>query len=90
MMRTLVMLLLAVAAAIAAWWWLTTEMPRRERERAAAAEAAALQARRANTLYRWRDAAGILHVSDHPPQGQRYERISKTPKDGIVVDGSRD
>lgn len=83
------MLLAAVALAAAAWWWLTTEMPRREHERRAAAEVAAIQAERANTLYRWRDEAGNLHVTDDPPKGRRYERISRTPQDGITVDGGK-
>lgn len=88
-MKQLGMLLAAVALAAAAWWWFTTEMPRREHERRAAAEAAAIQAQRANTLYRWRDEAGNLHVTDEPPKGRRYERISRTPQDGIAVDGGK-
>ena len=87
------MLLVAVALGVAAWWWFTSEMPRRERERAIAAEAAAKQAERANSLYRWRDAAGQLQVTEDPPQGKdagrKYERISRTPQDGIEVDGDR-
>lgn len=84
------MLVLAIALAVAAWWWFTAEMPRRQHERAAAAEAAAIQAERANALYRWRDDAGNLHVTEDPPKGRRYERISRTPKDGIEVHGGRD
>lgn len=83
------MVLAAVALAAAAWWWFTVEMPRRAQVRDAAAEAAAIQARRANTLYRWRDQAGTLHVTDTPPKDRRYERISRTPKEGIAVDGSK-
>lgn len=89
MMRTLALLLLAVAAAAAAWWWFTTEMPHRKQVREAQAEAAAIQAERANTLYRWRDENGTLHVSQDAPKGRKYERISKTPKDGIEVHGER-
>lgn len=84
------MVLAAVALAALAWWWFTREMPQRQQERAAAAEAAEIQARRMDTLYRWRDDAGNLQVTEDPPQGRRYERISKTPKDGIAVDGRRD
>ena len=84
------MLLLAVGLGVAAWWWFTSEMPRRERERAIAAEAAAKQAERADSLYRWRDAAGLLQVTEQPPKGHRYERISRTPEDGIEVRGDRD
>ena len=75
---------------MAAWWWYTSEMPRRERERAAAAQAAMAQAERADSLYRWRDAAGHLQVTQDPPKGRKYERISRTPQDGIRVDGARE
>ena len=59
------------------------------RERQAAAEAAAIQADRANALYRWRDDAGNLQVTEEPPKGRRYERISRTPQDGMAVDGAK-
>lgn len=88
-MRTVAALVLAIASAVAAWWWFTSEMPRRKHERAIAAEAAIVAAERADSLYRWRDAAGNLQVSDTPPKGLKYERISRTPEDGIVVDGNR-
>ena len=86
-MRLLAMLL-AIASAAAAWWWYTSEMPRRERERAAAAQAAMVQAERANSLYRWRDADGNLQVTQAPPKGRKYERISRTPKPGMEVHGT--
>ena len=89
-MRMLAMLVLAVVSAVAAWWWFTTEMPKRERERAVAAEAAEQQAAQANSLYRWRDADGNLQVTDQPPQGVKYERIDRAPKDGIQIDGERE
>lgn len=89
-MKTLGAVLLAAALAAAAWWWFTIAMPRRAQARATAAETAAIQAQRANSLYRWRDDAGNLQITDTPPKGRHYERISKTPKDGISVDGSRD
>lgn len=89
-MKTLGAVLFAAALAVAAWWWFTQEMPRRAQQREVAAEAAAIQAERANTLYRWRDDAGSLQITDTPPKGRPYERVSKTPKDGIEVRGDRD
>ena len=83
------MLLLATALGVAAWWWFTREMPRREHERAIAAEAAAKRAERADSLYRWRDAAGNLQVTQEPPKGVKYQRISRTPRDGVEVNGAR-
>ena len=79
------MLLLAVGLGVAAWWWFTSEMPRRERERAIAAEAAAKQAERADSLYRWRDDAGNLQITESPPKGRRYEHIAREPEPGIRV-----
>lgn len=89
-MKQLGLVLLAVALAAAAWWWFTMEMPRRERVRAAQAEAAARAAERADSLYRWHDAAGTLHVTEEPPAGRPYVRISRTPREGIEVRGDRD
>lgn len=84
------MLVLAIALGVAAWWCYTEEMPRRERERAAAAEVAAAQAERADSLYRWRDAAGNLQITEEPPNDRKYERISRTPQDGIEIKGDRE
>jgi hypothetical protein len=84
------MVVLAIALAVAAWWWYTREMPRRERERAAAAQVAMAQAERASSLYRWRDANGTLQITEEPPRGRKYERISREPQDGIEVKGDRD
>lgn len=88
-MKPFAMLLLAVACTVAAWWWFTTEMPRRERERARAAEVAMAQAEQASSLYRWRDANGVLHITEEPPKGRKFERIGREPEDGIEISGSR-
>jgi len=84
------MVLVAIALGAAAWWWYTHEMPRRERERAAAAQVAMAQAERTSSLYKWRDASGNLQITEDPPQGRKYQRISREPRDGIQVDGSRE
>ena len=88
-MKQVGMLALAIGLGVAAWWWYTQEMPRRERERAAAAEVAAAQAERADSLYRWRDDAGVLQITDKPPENRRYERIDREPGHGIEVKGDR-
>lgn len=74
---------------VALWWWNTREdreraEARREREAAAAAEAAR------PVLYRWRDADGVLQVTEAPPRGRRYERVERDPYEGIQVRGDRD
>lgn len=81
-----------VALGAAAWWWTTRgerEHARIERERKAAAEAEAARP----VLYRWRDADGVLQVTDQPPQGEnagrKYERVRREPLEGIEVHGSR-
>ena len=90
-MKPVAMLLLAVALTAAAWWWFTSEMPRRERERARArvAEVAMAQVEQASSLYRWRDANGVLHISDDPPRGRKYQRIGREARDGIEISGSQ-
>ena len=62
-----------VAGGAVGWWWLghpgyeTTE----QRQHRAAARAEAAEPR----VYRWRDAQGVLHISDTPPTGRHYERV---------------
>ena len=89
MMKQVGMLLFAIAAAVAAWWWFTEEMPRRQHARQVAAEMAAVQVQRANALYRWRDDAGVLQITDKPPKGRPFERIDREPQPGIKVSGER-
>ncbi|WP_166209663.1 DUF4124 domain-containing protein [Cognatiluteimonas telluris] len=73
-------------------WWLSREpadvVQARQRR---AEQAAAATARDAiPSLYRWRDASGVLHVSDQPPKGRKYERIDARAPSGIEVHGDRD
>ena len=79
---------LAVGAGLA-WWLGRDQAPQRSPEaRQRAAQAAAANAEDAQRpLYRWRDDAGNLHVTQEPPAARKYERISRTPEEGIVVDG---
>ena len=76
----------------AAWWWATREErdhARAERERQAAIEAEASRP----VLYRWRDANGVLQITEKPPRGKdagrRYERVEREPLEGIEVHGDR-
>ena len=85
-------LVLALAAIAALAWWNTRETPEQTRAKQQRADRAAAEiaddAR--PVLYRWRDGNGVLQLTDEPPKGRRYERISRTPDDGIGVDGRRD
>ena len=72
----------------AVWWWTTRderEHARVERERKVAAEAEANRP----VLYRWRDADGVLQITEKPPKGRKYERLEREPYDGIEVHGDR-
>jgi len=79
-----------LALGIGAAWWLARD-PAAEQARAHRAErAAAAQAQDARRdLFRWHDAAGVLHVSDTPPKGVHAERVARAPKTGIEVHGNR-
>jgi hypothetical protein len=80
-----------LALGIGLAWWLSrdpaADQARRQRAEQAAAEQA-VEARR--DLYRWRDADGVLHVSDAPPPGVRAERVARQPQPGIEVHGDRE
>lgn len=85
---------IALGAGLA--WWQARDTPA-EAERK---QAHATAARRADTqdarpvLYRWRDGAGVLQVTEHPPRGKdagsKTERVDLQPRDGIDVRGDRD
>lgn len=73
-------------------WWMSRDTPeqaeakrhRVEREATERAEAAR------PVLYRWRDAAGTLHVDSKPPRDARHvEKVDMEPKPGIEVHGDR-
>lgn len=79
-----------LALGVGVAWWLARDPAAdqaraRRAERAAAAQA--VDARR--DLYRWHDAAGVLHVSDTPPRGLHAERVARAPRPGIEVRGDR-
>jgi hypothetical protein len=80
-----------VAIGGAAAWWVSREPPQAEHARRHRAEqAAASMAQDAvPSLYRWRDAAGVVHVADQPPKGRKYQRIPTRAADGIEVHGDR-
>lgn len=84
-------LLLGTICGIAVAWWLSREKPEQARAKTERAEtAAAANAKDARpVLYRWRDDADTLHVTQQPPVGRRYEIVDAQPSAGIEVDGSR-
>ena len=85
-MRNAVAVLLVIAM-LAAVWWFGYEQPRRE---ARAREVAAREGEGAPapTLYRWKDAQGVTHISDTPPASGRYETVTVRDDQNVVpMDG---
>lgn len=81
-----------LAAGIALAWWLSREPPQAAQARQARAEAAAAATAEdaRPVLYRWTDAAGVVHVTQEPPPtGLHYDKVDVQPREGIEVDGSR-
>ena len=73
-------------------WWLSRDTPEQARakhERAAHAAAANAEDARP-VLYRWRDANGVLQITEEPPKGRKYEKVDMEPKPGIEVHGDRE
>lgn len=71
-------------------WWLSREAPAKTEARQRRAEQAAAQAHDARpSLYRWRDDAGVLQITDKPPPDRPFQRIDRDPDRGIQVKGDR-
>ena len=72
-------------------WWLGREPPASQENRQRRADqAAASMARDARpSLYRWRDAAGVLQVAEQPPEGRPFERLDRDSQRAIEVEGRR-
>ena len=78
------------AGAGLAWGLGRDQTPHRSPDaRLRAERAAAAQAEDAlRPLFRWRDDAGVLQVTDQPPKGRPYERIAREPAPGIRVENA--
>ncbi|MBA3928661.1 MAG: hypothetical protein C0521_03625 [Xanthomonas sp.] len=88
-MRAWLAIVAGVGLGVGVAWWLARESPETTTERQArAGQAAAAQARDARpSLYRWRDAAGVLQITEKAPSGRHYERIDRDTPAGIRVSG---
>lgn len=94
-MRVAWAVLIGIAVGTGTAWWLSRDTQQQAAAKHARAEraaaATAIDARPA--LYRWHDASGVLHVAGQPPHGKdagrKYERIEKTPREGIEVRSDR-
>jgi uncharacterized protein DUF4124 len=90
-MRLAWAIIIGLVLGIGVAWWLSRGAPGKSQAREQRAQrAAAAQARDARpSLYRWRDDAGVLQITDKPPKNRRYERIDREPDRGIEVKGGR-
>lgn len=91
-MRLVPAIVIGVLAGALLAWWLTPEATRwnpfsdRSRAPAGAAEMPKPAAPgQAPELFRWRDADGVLHVTQRPPPGgEAFERVD-IPQDRNIV-----
>jgi hypothetical protein len=72
-----------------AWWLARQEAPAPGPTARTAREGQRQVEDRAPALYRWRDADGILHITEAPPKGHSYERLPRDGASGIQVRGGR-
>jgi len=78
----------AVGGAVA-WWQLGHPGWQTMDEKVAAAEQAETAAKRERhaaepVLYRWRDANGVLQITDKPPKGRKYEKVRIREDQNII------
>ena len=68
---------IALGAAIAAVlvWWLGREQAAQTVPAAAIATSPSAAKAPGRVLYRWRDDAGVVQVTDAPPDGRKYETV---------------
>ena len=80
-----------LALGVGVAWWLSREpAAKTEAKQRRAEHAAAELARDARpSLYRWRDRAGVLQITDKPPKDRPFERIDRDADRAIEVKGDR-
>jgi hypothetical protein len=90
-MRLAWVIVAGLALGIGVAWWLGREpAAKSEAKQRRAEHAAAEMARDARpSLYRWRDEAGTLQITDKPPKDRSFERIDRDPDRAIEVKGDR-
>jgi len=74
------------------WWelghpgWETMDQKVAKAEQAEKADDAEGKDRHAGAaaLYRWRDSAGVLQITDHPPKGRKFEKVKIREDQNII------
>lgn len=72
----------ALAGGAVGWWSLGHPGYETSEQKLQRLEAA--QKAREPSLYRWRDDQGVLHVTDTPPTGRKYEKVALREDVNIV------
>lgn len=62
----------ALGAGVLAWWLARDRSPGTDAGSGEVGEPAPSGAQRGQVLYRWRDANGVVQVTDVPPAGREY------------------
>ena len=73
-MRLIHAVLAGLVVGGAVGWWLLGHPgyeTSQQRQQRAAVQAEAAEPK----VYRWRDAQGVLHSTDQPPKGRKYEKV---------------
>lgn len=71
-------------------WWLADDASDKRRDRAGSHPRGSREAADSRpSLYRWRDEAGVLQITDQPPKGRPFERIERDVGPAIQVEGGR-
>jgi hypothetical protein len=78
---------LAVGGGVA--WWLSKHDADRPDPRRDAARQGAAPVDTRPSLYRWRDDAGVLQITEKPPKHRPFERIDRDAPSTIRVSGDR-
>ncbi|WP_447938619.1 DUF4124 domain-containing protein [Pseudoxanthomonas mexicana] len=68
-------------------WWLAQEHEHPAGQRRPDSPRPGAQVDASPALYRWRDDAGVLQITERPPKDRRYERIDRDTPAGIRVSG---
>lgn len=89
-MRLAWAIIAGLALGIGIAWWLAREPAARTEAKQRRAEHAAAEMARDSrpSLYRWRDSAGVLQITDKPPKGRPFERLDRDSDRAIKVIGN--
>ncbi|KFN43626.1 DUF4124 domain-containing protein [Arenimonas oryziterrae] len=83
-MKLFLAILAGVLLAAGLTWWNRHETPRTASDPGAGDETARRDANAPHPLYRWRDANGVLQITDQPPKGRHYEKVTLRADQNVI------